>query len=190
MDAYTILWIIFIIVSSTLFLVDLKLSVLNPHEVSLKESLKLCAIWIIVAFSYGFLVSYFLNTSKMYEYFTAYVVEYSLSVDNMFVFLMIFSFFGIEKKYQPKVLVIGILSAVFLRLIFIFAGIALINKFHWILYIFALILIYTGFKMFKNVNEKIEPDKNIVLRFLLRHIKIKMDYKGNEFFVKENNRWI
>jgi len=183
MENYNILWIIFVIISLSIFIFDLKLSVLKPHEISLKESILLCLLWVVIACLYGFIVGYFIGFNKMAEYFTAYIVEYSLSVDNMFVFLMIFSFFQIDKKYQPKVLVIGILSAVILRMIFIFSGIALIKRFEWIIYIFAVILIYTGFKMFKNVDEKIEPDKNPVLKFISKFIKIDMSYKGNEFFI-------
>lgn len=188
MENYSILWLIFIILSVSVFIFDLRLSVLKPHDISLKESLILCGFWILIASLFGFVLGYFLGFNKMVEYFTAYIVEYSLSVDNMFVFLMIFSFFGIEKKYQPKVLVIGILSAVVLRLIFIFTGIALIKRFEWIIYIFAAVLIYTGFKMFISQEEKVEPDKNPILKFVSRLVYIDMNYKGGDFFLIKNGR--
>lgn len=185
-----VLWIIFIVVALVLFFIDLKLSVLNPHEISLKESLRLCGIWVSVAVFYGMIVFYFLGLDKFSEYLTAYIVEYSLSVDNMFVFLMIFTYFGVEKKYQPKVLVIGILSAVVMRLIFIFAGIELIKRFWWFLYLFGLILIYTGIKLFFEKDEKIEPDKNIVLRLMRRYMRIATDMGDGRFFIREGGRYI
>ncbi|MEF3280159.1 MAG: TerC/Alx family metal homeostasis membrane protein [Elusimicrobiota bacterium] len=190
MYPYYILWILFVLIAVILFIFDLKLSVFKPHDITLKESLFLCGIWIVIACSYGLLIGYFLNLNKMVEYFTAYIVEYSLSVDNMFVFLIIFSYFGIEKKYQPKILVIGILSAIVMRLIFIFTGIALISKFNWIIYIFAIVLLYTGFKMFFVGNEKIEPEKNPLLRVISKYINIDMNYKTGDFFIIKNGRLI
>lgn len=190
MDVYLILWLIFVIVSLTLFLIDIKLSVLNPHEINLRESLILCSIWISVAIFYGGFVFYFLGASKMAEYFTAYIIEYSLSVDNMFVFLIIFTYFKVERKYQPKILVIGILSAVVMRLVFIFTGIEIVKRFSWILYFFGIILVYTGIKMFFQKEENIEPEKNIILRFMKKYIKIDMDINEGSFFVKKEGQYI
>ncbi|MCX7905696.1 MAG: TerC/Alx family metal homeostasis membrane protein [Elusimicrobiales bacterium] len=190
MDSYSILWTIFITISFTLFLLDLKFSVLNPHEISFKESLTLCSIWISIAILYSLCIWYYLGSFKMAEYLTAYIIEYSLSVDNMFVFLMIFSYFKIEKKYQPKILVIGILSAVVMRLIFIFAGIALVKKFSWVLYVFGIILVYTGIKMFFHKEENIEPEKNIILRLIKKYFRIAMNVRNGNFFIRENNKII
>lgn len=190
MTPYTILWIIFVLLAITLFLFDLKLSVLKPHSISFKESISLCSLWVLVALLYGFCIGHFLDTNRMIEYFTAYVVEYSLSIDNMFVFLMIFTYFGIERKYQAKVLVIGVLSAVVMRLIFIFAGIALINKFEWIIYIFAAILVYTGIKMVISGDEQMDPGNNIVLKLISKKIGIDMKEKTGNFFIRKNNRLI
>lgn len=188
MEVYSILWYFFIAVALTLFLIDIKLSVLKPHEITLKESLSLCSIWISVALLYSTLIWYYLGINKAGEYLTAYIVEYSLSVDNMFVFLMIFSYFGIEKKYQPKILVIGILSAVIMRLIFIFSGIALVESFSWILYFFGAILIYSGIKMFKHTEEKIDPEKNIILRLIKKYFSIDMNINNGKFFIKKDGK--
>lgn len=188
METYTLLWSIFIFISTILFLLDFKLSILKPHEISFKESILLCSLWIMVASVYGLIIGKYLGYIKMSEYFTAYIVEYSLSIDNMFVFLMVFQYFNIERKYQPKVLVIGILSAIVMRLIFIFTGIALINRFNWLLYVFGVVLLYTGYKMFFHGDEKIEPEKNIALRFISKKIKIDMSYKGPNFFTTINGK--
>jgi tellurite resistance protein TerC len=190
MTPHAILWIIFIFLAVILFIFDLRLSVLKPHSISFKESISLCLLWIFVASLYGAIVGHFLDTNKMIEYFTAYVVEYSLSIDNMFVFLMIFTYFNIEKKYQPKVLVIGVLSAVVMRLIFIFAGIALINKFEWIIYIFAAILVYTGIKMVVSGDEQMDPGNNIALKFISKKIGIDMKEKTGNFFIRRDNKLI
>lgn len=190
MDTYSILWLFFILEALALFLFDLKLSILKPHEITFKESMRLCIIWVSAALLYGIFIWYYLDLNKMAEYLTAYVVEYSLSVDNMFVFLMIFSYFGIEKKYQPKILVIGILSAVVMRLIFIFTGIIILKKFSWVLYLFGLILVYTGIKMFKHTDEKIDPERNIILRLLRRYFQIEMNTKEGRFLIKKNGKLV
>jgi len=186
MNNYTILWLIFAITSIILFILDIKLSASKPHKISIKESLLLCSFWILIATLYGFSIGYLLNLDKMFEFFTAYIIEYSLSIDNMFVFLMIFSYFAIPNKYQPKILTWGILGAVIMRMIMIFAGIALIEKFHWIIYIFGVILIYTAIKMYSHGDEKIEPEKNITLKFLSKIIPFDTKTEtGNFFIIKE-----
>ncbi len=188
MDHHNTLWIIFIFTSTALFIADLKLSAAKAHIISAKESLLLCSFWVSVASLYGLLVGYLINYEKMFEYFTAYVIEYSLSVDNMFVFLMIFSYFGIEKQYQPKILTWGILGAVFMRLIMIFAGVALVEKFKFIIYVFGLVLIYTAFKMYFHGDEKIEPEKNPLLKVLSRFIPFDMKAQTHDFFIRKNGK--
>lgn len=188
MDHHLLLWWIFWILAFFVFAVDFKLSVLKPHDIGLKESLKLCSYWVLIAIIYGLTVGYFLSASKMFEYFTAYIVEYSLSVDNMFVFLMIFSFFGVEKKYQAKVLMIGILSAIIMRMIFIFIGVELVIRFKWILYVFGVILLYSGYKMYVSKEEEVHPEKNVVLKLMEKFIPIDREYKGDKFFIKKNGK--
>ena len=190
MDVYLVLWLLFLVISLILFYLDFRFSVLNPHEIGLRESLMLCSIWIFVALLFGGFVFYFLGSDKFAEYLTAYIIEYSLSVDNMFVFLMIFKYFGVERKHQAKVLVIGILSAVVMRLVFIFAGIELIKRFSWLLYVFGLVLIYTGIKMFFSRDENVDIERNIVLKLLRKHIKMHLNMEEGRFFVKEAGRYI
>ncbi|OGS62099.1 MAG: tellurium resistance protein TerC, partial [Elusimicrobia bacterium RIFOXYB2_FULL_62_6] len=118
-------------------------------------------------------------------FFTAYVIEYSLSMDNMFVFIMIFSYFSVPKKYQPMILTWGILGAVFMRLVLIMAGVSLINAFSWLIYVFGAILIYTAVKMFTHGGEEMDPGKNPVLKLLARLIPIDHTLETGGFFVKK-----
>ena len=122
------------------------------------------------------------------EFFTGYLVEKALSVDNIFVFIMIFTYFQVPSKYQHKVLFWGILGALIMRVIFIFAGVALIEKFHFTIYLFGALLIYTGYKMFYHNNAKIEPDKNPIIRFFKKHMPVTPDLHEDNFFVKLNGK--
>ncbi len=169
-----------------LFILDLKLSTGKAHIITAKESLSLCSFWILIASLYGFLVGHLISMDKMFEYFTAYVIEYSLSVDNMFVFLMIFNYFSIGKKYQSKILTWGILGAAIMRMIMIFAGVAMVEKFHWIIYIFGLVLIYTASKMYFQKDEGIEPEKNPILKFLSKFIPFDLKAETHDFFIKRD----
>ena len=185
MDNYNILWLVFTATAAILFILDIKLSSSKAHEISAKESLMLCSFWIFIAAIYGFLAGHLLTQEKMFEFFTAYVIEYSLSVDNMFVFLMIFSYFNIPKKYQPKILTWGILGAVFMRLIMIFAGVALIERFHWVIYVFGLVLVYAAFKMYFQSEEKIEPEKNPILKLLSKFLPFDTKTETSDFFLRK-----
>ena len=118
------------------------------------------------------------------EFFTGYLVEKALSIDNIFVFLMIFGFFRVPSAYQHKVLFWGILGALVMRAIFIFAGVALIEKFHFMISIFGALLVYTGYKMFGHKNVKVDPDKNPLIRLVKRWIPVTPDLHGDRFFVK------
>ncbi|MCC8411207.1 TerC/Alx family metal homeostasis membrane protein [Mucilaginibacter sp. UR6-1] len=124
------------------------------------------------------------------EFITGYVVEYALSVDNIFVMVLIFSAFGVEEKYYHKVLVWGILGAIVMRFVFIFLGAALIENFHWILYIFGVFLIYTGITMFinRNQDEKIDPQNHKVVKFASRYFGIHPHFEGGRFFVKRDGK--
>jgi tellurite resistance protein TerC len=184
----TYLWIIFIFTVIFVFVLDFKLSILKPHIIGFIESLKLCFLWFSIASLYGLVIGYFLNTSKMIEYFTAYVIEYSLSIDNMFVFLMIFNYFNIEKHNQPKVLTIGIISAIFMRMIFIFLGIELVERFKWIIYIFGIILIYSGIKMFRKKEEEFSPDDSLIMKYFGKVFPFDKSYKGNKFFIRKDGK--
>jgi len=180
------MWIVFAVTATALFVADIKLSAGRAHEISRKEALMLCSFWVLVASLFGVLTGYMLGPVRMVEYFTGYVIEYSLSMDNMFVFIMIFSYFGVPKKYQPKILTWGILGAVFMRLILIFAGVSLINAFHWIIYVFGGVLILTAVKMLLHKDGEVDPGKNPLVRLLGRLMPIDKEASGGEFFVKKD----
>lgn len=179
------MWIVFAVTATALFLADIKLSAGRAHEIGRKEAMLLCAFWILVASVFGVLTGYMLGFDRMVEFFTAYTIEYSLSMDNMFVFIMIFSYFSVPKKYQPKILTWGILGAVFMRLVLIFAGVGLINKFHWLIYVFGGILILTAIKMLVHKDGEMDPGKNPLLKLLAKFMPIDKEASGGDFFVKK-----
>lgn len=179
------MWIVFVLTAAALFITDIKISAGRAHEISRKEALLLCSFWILIAVMFGFLTGYMLGYERMLEFFTAYVIEYSLSMDNMFVFIMIFAYFDVPRKFQPKILTWGILGAVFMRLILIFAGVGLINAFSWLIYLFGAILIFTAVKMFLQKDGEMDPGNNPVLKLLARVMPMCNDCENGEFFVKQ-----
>jgi tellurite resistance protein TerC len=181
-------WIGFVTIILLLLIVDLGVFHRKSHEVKIKEALAWSAVWIALALLFNYGVYYFMGKEKALEFLTGYLIEKALSVDNIFVFIMIFTYFQIPSKYQHKVLFWGILGALIMRVIFIFAGVALIEKFHFTIYIFGALLIYTGYKMFYHNNAKIEPDKNPLLRFFKKLIPVTPDLHEDNFFVKLNGK--
>jgi tellurite resistance protein TerC len=129
-----------------------------------------------------------MGKEKAIEFLTGYVIEKSLSIDNLFVFIMLFSYFNIELKYQHKVLFWGIIGALIMRAIFIFAGVALINMFHWIIYVFGVFLIFTGAKMLSHKEKKIDPHKNPLVRLFKRFLPLTETMVGGKFFTKINGK--
>ena len=180
------MWLVFAVTASALFLADIKLSAGRAHEITRQEALMLCAFWVIIAAMFGFLTGYMLGFNKMLEFFTAYVIEYSLSMDNMFVFILIFAYFAIPKKYQPKILTWGILGAVFMRMILIFTGVKLIHTFEWLIYVFGGVLVLTAIKMMVQKDGEIDPGANPVLKLLAKIIPIDKEPTDGYFFVKRN----
>ncbi len=180
-----IMWVVFVVTAAALFIADIRLSAGRAHVIGRKEALLLCSFWVLVASAFGALTGYMLGTDRMVEYFTAYVIEYSLSMDNMFVFIMIFSYFAVPREYQPKILTWGILGAVVMRLILIFAGVSLINAFHWIIYVFGGVLILTAIKMLVHKDGEMDPGKNPLVRLLGKVMPIDKENSGGAFFVKK-----
>ena len=188
MDTPILFWILFN--AFVLLMLALDLGVFNrkAHEISLKEALTWTFVWIFLAMVFNTIIFYWRGQQQALEFFTGYLVEKALSIDNIFVFIMIFTYFQIPSKYQHKVLFWGILGALIMRVIFIFAGVALIEKFHFTIYIFGALLIYTGYKMFYHNNTKIEPDKNPVIRFFKKIMPVTPDLHEDNFFVKLNGK--
>jgi tellurite resistance protein TerC len=170
-------------------LIDLGIFNKNAHKISTKSALYQSIFWVFVSTVFGYLIYAFDKESGgadgALEYFSAYLTEYALSVDNIFVILLILKFFKVKEEYFHKVLFWGILGAVFFRGFFIFVGAILIHKFHWILYIFGVFLIYSGIKIyFEDSDEKIDPEKNPILKFCRKYLPITKDEMGGKFVTK------
>lgn len=188
-------WIVFYVLVFIMLIVDLKMfGKKGEHEVSVKEALKMTAVWIGVSlvFCAGIYLFYPVEShEKAMEFLAGYLIEKSLSMDNLFVFLMLFSFFGVERKYQHEVLFWGIFGALVLRSIFIFAGAAMVERFEWVLGLFGLFLLYTGGKMFGHDDEQAtDPSKNIIVRWFKKLFPVTDQMHGEKFFIKDNMRWV
>lgn len=169
-----------------LLMLALDLGVFNrkAHVVSVKEALTWSGVWISLALTFNGLIYYWFGEAKAVEFLTGYLIEKSLSIDNIFVFVLVFGYFQIPAIYQHKILFWGILGALVMRIIFIFAGVALIQQFHWTVYIFGLFLIYTGYKMFTEKGTAIDPANNPVIKFFRRMMPVTNQLHGDRFFVK------
>ncbi len=181
-------WIVFNIVVLCLLAIDLALAARKTGEPSLKEALVGSAFWIALGLAFNAFVYFWRGPDLAMQFLAGYLIEKSLSVDNLFVFLMVFSYFRVPSAVQHKVLFFGILGAIFIRMFFIVAGVALVARFHWILYLFGIFLVYTGYKMATQTDKQIEPEKNPVLRLIRRWMPITADYEGGKFFVIRDGR--
>ena len=187
---------VFVLVGFNLFILlmlalDLGVFHKKAHQVSLKEAITWSLIWITLALIFNAGVYHYLGPQKGVEFFTGYLIEKALSIDNIFVFVLIFSFFKVPEIHKHRVLFWGVLGALLMRAVFIFAGVALITKFHWIIYVFGAFLIGTGLKMaFTDKDKKPDLDKNPVVRLFRKFIPVTENYEGNRFFVKRNARWV
>ena len=169
--------------------IDLGVFHRKAHSVSFKESLLWTMVWMGLAMIFNALIYFWKGPDKALEFLTGYLIELSLSVDNLFVFILIFGYFHVAPQYQHRILFWGILGALILRIIFIFAGAALLVKFHWMIYLFGGILIVSGYKMFFQKDKKIEPDKNPALRLFKKFFPVTEQTDGSKFFIKQNNKW-
>ena len=181
-------WTCFIGFVLVMLALDLGVFHRKSHEIKIKEALIWSAVWISLALAFNYGIYVFMGKEKAIEFLTGYVIEKSLSIDNLFVFIMLFTYFNVNTKYQHKVLFWGILGALVMRAIFIFAGVALINKFHWIIYVFGVLLVFTGIKMLFHKDEKIDPDKNPLVRLFKKFFPVTDKEHGGKFFVKMNGR--
>lgn len=168
--------------------IDLGIFHRKDHKISLKEGIVWSIIWIVVALIFNIGYYFWQGHDKALQFFTGYLIERSLSIDNIFVFLMLFTFFAVPSQYQYKVLFWGILGALIMRGLFIGVGAILIAKFHWILYIFGAFLVYTGIKMAVAGDEKVEPEKNPIIRFVRKFMRITPNYENGHFFVRKNGK--
>ena len=186
-------WILFYVLVFIMLIADLKMfGKKGEHEVSIKEALKMTGVWIGVSliFCVGVYFLYPVDAhEKAMEFLAGYLIEKSLSMDNLFVFLMLFSFFGVDRKYQHEVLFWGIFGALVLRSIFIFAGAAMVEQFEWVLGLFGLFLLYTGGKMFGHSDEQqSDPSQNIIVRLFKKFFPVTDQMHGEKFFIKEGTK--
>ncbi|WP_407931101.1 TerC family protein [Ignavibacterium album] len=190
MISENIFWIIFSIVIFIMLMIDLYVTDHRHGRITLKASLIWSGIWIVTALLFNVFLYFYLEDGhqKAIEFLTGYIIEKSLSVDNLFVFLMIFSVMNVKAEHQPHILKWGILGAIFFRIIFILAGVALINIFHPIIYVFGALLIYAAYKMAFGGDEKIDVENNWLIKIFVKYFKLKTDYDGRKFFIKENGK--
>src|SRR6202040_3471917 len=156
----------------------------RAHTVKFREALAWSVVWIALAAVFAVVIYFWHGRTPSLEFVTGYVIELSLSVDNLFIFLLIFRYFQVPTVHQHKVLFWGILGALVMRAVFILAGVGLIRQFHWIIYVFGAFLIYSGIKLFRQENAEIHPEKNPVLRLFRKWVPVTKDYEGNKFFVR------
>jgi tellurite resistance protein TerC len=182
------LWIGFALFILAMLALDLGVFHRKAHAVSFKEALGWTAIWVSLALLFGAGVWHIAGPEKALEFYTGWLIEYSLSVDNVFVFALIFSYFAVPPAWQHKVLFWGILGALIMRLAMIAAGAALIGRFNWMLYLFGAFLIFTGIKMAFRQSERIHPEHNPVVRCFRRLVPVTSDYRGDNFVVREGGR--
>jgi tellurite resistance protein TerC len=189
----TILFGVFALIIILFLVLDLGLFHKQARRISTKSALYQSIFWVCISTLFGFFI-YKYDESKAegaVEYFSAYLTEYALSVDNIFVILLILKYFRVKEEYYHKTLFWGILGAIVFRGVFIFVGAYLIHQFHWILYIFGVFLIYSGIRIyFEDGDEKIEPEKNPIMKFCLRFLPMTKNEHGGSFLVRENGRLV
>lgn len=184
-------WITFFSVVLVALFVDIGIVNRKAHAPTRKETFTWAAVWVSLALAFNAFVYFQVGNhtgdwsvamSQAKLFLTGYLIELSLSVDNLFVFLLIFTFFKVPKKYQHRVLFWGIMGALALRMIMIFAGAELVERFHWIIYVFGAFLVYTGLKMFQNTDDNFEPHESAIVKLATKYIRISKHYDGEKFF--------
>lgn len=182
------LWIGFNLFVLALLAIDLGVFHRKAHSVSIKEATAWSIVWVSLAMIFNLGIYFTWGEEKALEFFTGYIIEKSLSVDNLFVFVIIFQYFSTPTEYQHRVLFWGILGALVLRAIFIVAGSALLTQFHWMIYVFGAFLMFTGIKMFLQGDEKLEPNRNPVVRLFERWVPMTREYHGQSFITRTNGQ--
>jgi len=184
----TWLWIGFSLFIFTMLSLDLGLFNRKAHTIKYREAWIWSGVWVTLAMIFAGIVFYYLESERGWEFLIGYIIELSLSVDNLFVFLLIFSYFKVPSKFQHRVLFWGVMGALVMRLTMIFVGATLINRFHWIIYIFGAFLVYTGIKMFRQEEIDIQPEQNPLVRIVTRFLPISRHFEEDKFFTKTNGK--
>lgn len=186
-QAETILFGVFALIIIAFLLIDLGVFNKSAHKITTKSALYQSMFWVFISTVFGYFIYLYDEggADASFEYFSAYLTEYALSVDNIFVILLILKYFAVKEEYYHNVLFWGILGAVVFRGVFIFVGALLIAKFHWILYVFGVFLIYSGIKIyFEDSDEKIDPEKNPIMRLCKKYLPMTSDDHGGKFLVR------
>jgi len=181
----TMMWTGFAVLMTIMFVLDLGVFNRKSHEIKFREALTWTMVWVSLAIIFNVGVYFVLGPTKALEFFTGYIIEESLSVDNLFVFIMIFNYFHITKAHQPKILKWGIIGALVMRAFFILVGIELIERFHWMIFVFGALLVFTGLKMAFGGEEKIEPEKNLLVRVVRKFVPITKRIRDDRFFIRK-----
>jgi len=181
-------WIVFNAVILVLLFIDLTVVSRKHRVVPFKQALLMSAFWIGLAMAFAVFVHQWFGATKALEFLTGYVLEEALSVDNLFVFILLFAYFKVPPEEEKTVLFWGIIGALIMRGVFIVAGVALVQRFHWILYIFGIFLIWTGIQLMRGGDEEKDPSRNIVLKFCRRFLPLTDSYEGKSFFVRREGK--
>jgi len=189
MNSTQLTYLVFGIVLSLAIVFDLGLLSKKSSLLTTRQALYQTLFWVILALMFGGFVWYEDGKQASLEYISAYLMEWSLSIDNIFVFVLIFSYFKVKERFIPRVLLIGVLMAIVFRVIFISLGVELVHRFDWVLYIFGAFLVYTGFKMFStNQEEDFDPKESTVFKFLKRFLPISMSDGDGRYYIKEHGK--
>jgi tellurite resistance protein TerC len=183
-----LLWLVFNLFVLAVMALDLGVFHRRPHKMTMRESLIWTLVWIGLSIAFGLGVMHFSGEQRGLEFFTGYVIEKALSVDNLFLFLVIFRAFSVDEKIQHRLLEWGILGALVMRGAMIAAGASLIERFSWVLYVFGAFLVFAGLHMLFAKKEEIHPEENRISRFARRHLRVSQTYSGNKFFVREGGK--
>jgi tellurite resistance protein TerC len=189
-DVSTSLWIGFLVAIVVMLLIDLLVLHRVAHEISVREASIASAVWIAIGVGFTAVVWWSLGGAAAGQYITGYVIEKSLSVDNVFVWAVIFSYFSVPGRFQHRVLFWGIFGALVLRAIFIFAGVALLERLEWLLFVFGGLLLFTAVRVATHDSEEIHPERNPVLKLVRRLVPVTADFDGQKLFTRENGRRI
>ncbi len=177
-------WIIFNAVILALLFLDLAVWNREGRVIPFRQALVSSLFWILLAGAFAFFIHVRMSPAKSLEFVTGYLVEEALSVDNLFVFILLFKYFKVPREQERTVLFWGIIGALIMRGIFIVAGVALVKRFHWILYLFGAFLIYTGFKLMGGDDDQVDPSKNLMLKWARKLLPVTDDYHGKKFFIR------
>ncbi len=189
MSEKTILWVVFNLFVLLMLALDLGVFHKKSHKVTIREALLWTSIWITLAMIFNLFIYFYFDKEKALEFFTGYLIEKSLSVDNIFIIIMIFAYFKVPSAYQHKVLFWGILGALVMRVIFIVAGVELIHRFHWLIYVFGIFLVFTGIKMLTDGDLKLEPEKNPLIRLARKIFPVTKNFEKDRFFILKDGKW-